>query len=207
MTGEDGPNTKVGRVIEAYDLDEMGSTLEAEWTGETGERTSLRDLADEFNEAVVAAAVRESASSSLDVEVSSTYEALRNGTGPEATRARRRLEREGVDVDELTADFVTHQAIHTYLTEDRGASLPSDEEGRVDRKIQTIEKLQGRLSAVSESAISSLANAGELDRDDYDVLVDVRAVCPHCGADAPVSELIRRGGCGCATDDAAADGD
>lgn len=207
MTAEDGPNTKVGRVIEAYDLDEMGATLEAEWTGETGERTSLRDLADEFNEAVVAAAVRETANSSLDVEVASTYEALQNGTGSEATRARRRLEREGVDVDSLTADFVTHQAIHTYLTEDRGASLPTDEEGRAERKIQTIEKLQGRLSAVSESAISSLANADELDRDDYDVLVDVRAVCPRCGADAPISELIRRGGCGCATDDGAADGD
>jgi len=207
MTGEDGPNTKVGRVIEAYDLDEMGATLEAAWTGETGERTSLRDLADEFNRAVLTAAVRETADSSLDVEISSTYEALQNGTGPEVTRARRRLERDGVDADELTGDFVTHQAIHTYLTEDRGASLPTDEEGRVDRKIQTIEKLQGRLSAVSESAISSLANAGELDRDDYDVLVDVRGVCPHCGADAPVSELIRQGGCGCATEDTAADGD
>jgi len=207
MTGEDGPNTKVGRVIEAYDLDEMGPTLEAAWTGETGERTSLRDLADEFNEAVLTAAVRETANPSLDVEIASTYEALRDGTGSEVTRARRRLERKGVDVDELTGDFVTHQAVHTYLTKDRGASLPTDEEGRAERKIQTIEKLQGRLSAVSESAVSSLANADELDRGDYDVLVDVRAVCPNCGADAPISELIRRGGCGCETGDAAADGD
>lgn len=207
MTGEDGPNTKVRRVIEAYDLDEMGPGLEAAWTGETGERTSLRDLADEFNEAVLAAAVRETAGSSLDVEVSSTYEALRDGTGSAVTRARRRLEREGMDVDELTADFVTHQAVHTYLTEDRGASLPADEADRAERKIETIEKLQGRLSAVSESAISSLANAGELDRGDYDVLVDVRAVCPRCGADAPVGDVIRRGGCGCAGGDSAADGD
>ena len=201
MTGEDGPNTKVGRVIEAYGLDGIGSRLEAEWTGETGERTSLRDLADEFNEAVLAAAVRGTAGSSLDVETSSTYEALRNGTGSEETRARRRLEREGVDADELTADFVTHQAVHTYLTEDRGASLPTDEADRAERKIETIEKLQGRLSAVTESAISSLASADELDRDDYDVLVDVRGVCPHCGADAPVVDLIRRGGCGCTGDD------
>jgi len=52
-----------------------------------------------------------------------------------------------------------------------------------DRKVETIEKLQGRVSAVAESAISSLANAGELDRGDYDVLVDVRAVCPNCGTD------------------------
>lgn len=200
---DDGPNTKVGRVIEEYALDGMGDRLEAAWTGRTGERTSLRDLADRFNEAVLEAAVREVGTSSLDIEASSTYDALRHGTGPETTRARRRLEREGVDVDELTADFVTHQAVHTYLTEIREASLPAADEGdRAERKIETIEKLEGRLSAVTESAISSLASADELDRDDYDVLIDVRAVCPHCGADAPVGDVIRRGGCGCTTDDA-----
>jgi hypothetical protein len=68
------------------------------------------------------------------------------------------------------------------------------------RKVETVEKLQGRMSAVAESALTALANAGELDRADYDVLIDVRAVCQNCGTDAPVSELIRQGGCGCASD-------
>jgi len=31
------------------------------------------------------------------------------------------------------------------------------------------------------------------------VLVDVRAVCPNCGTDAPVGELIRGGG-GCTSE-------
>ncbi|MUW15450.1 hypothetical protein GJ633_12995 [Halorubrum sp. CBA1125] len=198
----DRPNTKVARVIEEYELEGMGAQLEAAWTGESGERTSLRDLADEFNEAVLEAALRETGAAPLDFEVSGTYEAFKHGSGPDATRARRRLEREGVDVDDLASDFVTHQAIHTYLTEARGASLPEDDAGAADRKVETIEKLQGRVTAVTESAISSLATADELDRDDYDVLVDVRAVCPNCGADTSVSELIRRGGCGCAETDA-----
>lgn len=198
MTTEvSGTNTKVARVIEAYDLDGMGANLEAAWTGEAGERTSLRDLADEFNEAVLEAVLREASVSSLSVDVSSTYEALRGESRSEATRARRRLEREGIDVDELIGDFVTHQAIHTYLTQERDASLPAADGDMADRKAETIEKLQGRVSAVAESALSSLANADELDRGDYDVLVDVRAVCPNCGADTPVGELIRRGGCGC----------
>ncbi|PAU82929.1 hypothetical protein CK500_12435 [Halorubrum salipaludis] len=201
MTTEaSGTNTKVARVIREYGLDGMGATLEAAWTGESGERTSLRDLADEFNEAVLEAALREENVSSLNVDVSSTYEALRGDSGSSTTRARRRLEREGIDVDALTKDFVTHQAVHTYLTQEREASLPAADEDMADRKVETIEKLQGRLSAVAESAISSLANADELDRDDYDVLVDVRTVCPNCGADAPVGELIRRGGCGCSVE-------
>ncbi|MFC7323686.1 rod-determining factor RdfA [Halorubrum rutilum] len=198
MTTEtSGPNTKVARVIREYDLDDIGSTLEDAWTGEAGERTSLRDLADEFNEAVLEAALRDIDASPLSVEVSSMYKALRNGSKSSATRARRRLKREGIDVDKLTGDFVTHQAVYTYLTEVRGASLPAADEEMIDRKIDTIEKLQGRVSAVTESAISSLANAEELDCGDYDVLVDVRAVCPNCGTDTTVSELLRRGGCDC----------
>lgn len=192
-----GRKTKVARVIKEYDLEGMGVRLEAAWTGETGERTSLRDLADEFNEAVLEAALRKAGVSPLNLEVSGTHEALRNGSGPEATRAQRRLEREGVDPDALADDFVTHQAIHTYLTKDRKASLPDDEGDPVERKIETIEKLQGRFAAVTESAVSSLASADELDGDEYDVLVDIRIVCPACGSDHPVGELLREGGCGC----------
>jgi len=198
MTTEaSGKNTKVARVIREYGLDGMGANLEAEWTGEAGERTSLRDLADKFNEAVLEAALREASISSLNVDVPSTYEALRGESGASVTRARRRLEREGVDADELTEDFVTHQAIHTYLTQERKVSLPSGDDDMAERKVEIIEKLQGRVSAVAMSAISSLANSDELDRSDYDVLVDVRAVCPSCGSDTPVGDLIRRGGCSC----------
>jgi hypothetical protein len=199
-TAASGANTKVARVIRAYDLDGMGANLEAAWTGASGERTSLRDLADEFNEAVLRAALGEAGVSSLSVDVSSTYEAVRGDSGSSATRARRRLEREGVDVDAVTDDFVTHQAIHTYLTQEREASLPDASADIAERKVETVEKLQGRVSAVAESALTALANADELDRADYDVLVDVRAVCPNCGTDAPVGELIRRGGCGCTSD-------
>ena len=96
-----------------------------------------------------------------------------------------------MDIDELTKDFVTHQAIHTYLTQEREASLPAADGDLADKKLETIEKLQGRLSVVVESALSSLTNAGELDRDDYNILVDVRAICPSCGTDMTVGELIR----------------
>lgn len=206
MTAESGGvNTKVARVIEAYDLDGMGANLEAAWTGKAGTRTSLRDLANEFNEAVLEAALREASISVVSVDVSSTYNALQSESGSEANRARRRLERQEIDIDELTKDFVTHQAIHTYLTQEREASLPAADGDLADKKLETIEKLQGRLSVVVESALSSLTNAGELDRDDYDILVDIRAICPSCGTDMPVAELIRHGSC--TTDSGSTDND
>jgi hypothetical protein len=192
--------TKVARVIDEYGLDGKGAEFEAAWTRESGDRTSLRDLADELNEAALEAALREAGVSTLDFEVTGTYESLQDGAGPATTRARRRLERNGVDPDAIARDFVTHQAIHTYLTKERGASLPEDDGDTVAQRVDTIEKLQGRLNAVTESAISELATAAELDRDDYDVLVDVRAVCPNCGSDHVVGTLLREGSCDCTAD-------
>lgn len=198
--GTTGHRTKVARVIDEYGLDGKGAEFEAAWTRESGQRTSLRDLADELNEAALEAALREAGVSTLGFEVTGTYESLQAGSGPDATRARRRLEREGVDPDAIARDFVTHQAIHTYLTKERGASLPEDDGDPVSRRVDTIEKLEGRVTAVTESAVSELASAAELDRDDYDVLVDVRAVCPNCGSDHVVGTLLRNGGCDCTAD-------
>jgi len=189
--------TKVARVIDEYGLSGIGEQLEVAWTGETGERTSLRDLADEFNEAVLESALQDAGSTPMEFEVSGTYKAIFDSSEADATRARRRLEREGIDVDVLESDFVSHQAIHTYLKRDREASLPDDDRDRRERKLESIEKLQARLTAVTESALSSLVAANELDRDDYDVLVDVRTVCPECGADRPISDLLRKGKCTC----------
>jgi hypothetical protein len=187
----------VARVIDKYDLAQMGSRLEAAWTGETGERTSLRDLADEFNETILTVALRDAGGAPMVLEVSGAYETLSSGTEADATRARRRLERKGINVDAVESDFVTHQAIHTYLKRDRDASLPTDDGDRRKRKIESIEKLQGRLTAVTESALSSLAATDDLNGNDFNVIVNVRAVCPECEVDRSVSEFLREGGCNC----------
>lgn len=192
-----GRRTKVARIIDEYELTGMGARLEAAWTGESGNRQSLRDLADEFNEAVVESSLRDVESAPMEFEVSGTYRALSDESNADTTRARRRLEREGVDVDELESNFVTHQAIHTYLKRDRDATLPEKTRNPREQKVESIEKLQGRLTAVTESALSSLAASGELDRDEYEVLVDVRTVCLDCGAGQPVSDLLQQGGCEC----------
>ncbi len=197
MSESNNRQTKVVRVMDEYDLTGMGPRLEAAWTGESGERTSLRDLADEFNETVLEEALREAGNSPLGFEVSGTYETLSSNSDADATRVRRRLKRKGVDVDKVESDFVTHQAIHTYLRKNREASLPEEDGDRREQKIKSIEKLRSRLTAVAESAFSSLAAADELNHDDYDVLTNIQAVCPDCGADHPVGELVQQGGCDC----------
>lgn len=200
MSNQDSERpTKVARVIEEYDLENMGAQIEVAWTGENGERTSLRSLADEFNQAVLRAALREAGVSPMNFEISGTYKALKQGSGSEKTRAERRLKREGIESDTLMKSFVSHQAIHTYLKKDRKASLPKNKTNPVEGKVQAIEKLQGRVTAVTESAITSLASASHLDNNDYDVIVDIRIVCSDCGSDYTIGELFHGGGCQCSS--------
>ncbi|MFC6770752.1 rod-determining factor RdfA, partial [Halorubrum pallidum] len=145
------------------------------------------------------AAMRDAGSSAVESDVASAYAALTDEETGSADRMRKRrdLEQAGIDVDAVLDDFVTHQAVHTYLTSYREAELPDRSEGRVDRKLETLERLQGRTAAVTESTVESLVEAGELTDHDYELLIDVRAICPDCGSDYAVSDLLRSGGCDC----------
>ncbi|MDS0474856.1 rod-determining factor RdfA [Natrinema sp. 1APR25-10V2] len=195
-----GRRTKVERVIDEYGLEEWGDRLEAEWTGDGTDRTSLRDLATQFNQAVLRAAVRDAGESVLDTDIESLYRTLADDdvSRSDAVRKRRELERSGVDIDAVRSDFVTHQTIYTYLTNVRDASLPEeDTEGRVDRKKETVQRLAGRTQVVTESTLSELSNAGEITDRNYEVFVDVRTICGNCGADYPIAELLDQGGCDC----------
>lgn len=198
---EDGPrpNTKVARVIDEYDLDGMGERLEARWTGEGGERTSLRDLAGEFNRAVLEATVSDAGGTAISGDIETTYRTLTDDDVPQADRMRKRreLEQDGIDVSALQGNFVTHQAIHTYLTKHREAELPDRSADRVERKVETLERLQGRTSVVAESTLDGLINTGDLTDREYEVFVDVQVVCSECGTGYSVGDLIRQGGCTC----------
>ncbi|WP_175607218.1 rod-determining factor RdfA [Natrinema saccharevitans] len=201
-----GRRTKVERVMDQYDLEEWGERLEAEWIGDGTDRTSLRDLATEFNEAVLRAAVREAGGSALDTDIESLYRTLTDDDAPrsDAVRRRRELERAGVDVDAVESNFVTHQTIYSYLTDVRDASLPEeDTEDRIERKKETVQRLAGRTQVITESTLEELGNADEITDREYEVFVDVRAICGNCGADYGIAELLDRGGCDCDAPDAA----
>jgi len=195
--------TKVERVIEEYDLEGWGERLEVEWLGEGAERTSLRDLARKFNRAVLRSALAEAGESTVASDVESSHRTLTDDDVSRADRVRKRreLERAGVDVDRVLGDFVTHQAIHTYLTNVREAELERDDGDRTQRKKETVQRLVSRTQVVTESTIDELVNAGELTDREYETLVSVRVVCEDCGRDYAVDELIDAGGCDCEVED------
>ena len=197
MAGRDGPGrrSKVARLIDEYDLEGLGAELERQWTAPGSDRSSLRELASVVNRRVLAARLREAGGRPLDGEVATLYRLLADPDAGAAdrTRARRRLEREGIDVEALTDEFVSYQAVRTYLTSHRGVSYeaeptPADE---------TIARLQGRLEAVTADKLADGRERGDLALGDHDVTVAVSVACRDCGRQLDVGTLLAEGGCDC----------
>lgn len=195
-------NSKVGRVIEAYGLTGLGAELEARWTGEDGPRKSLRELAAEFNRRVLRVAMTEAGLSPLETEVESKYRALTDDDTSSGvrTQVRRDLERKGVDIDTVESDFVTHQAIHTYLTKYRKAQFETDSD-RLETARETIMRLKRRTLVVVEDALERLRTHGYIGTGELNVVVDVRVTCVDCETQWSIRSLLDDGGCECDSED------
>lgn len=200
-----GRPSKVARLIDEYELADLGAELERLWTADD-DRMSLRDLADYFNRRLLQRAMADAGVQALGGESENTYRLLTDDdvSTADRTRIRRRLEREGVDVSELENDFVSYQAIRTYLQNYRDAEY-SRQAPKIERTVETVEQLRGRTISVTESRLDRLREAEQLTLGEFRTLVDVRVVCEDCGNQYDVIELLERGGCECESSDTKAD--
>ena len=197
----DRPSSKVARLIDEYDLGEsFGDELERLWTAEGDERRSLRDLAALFNRRLLDSVLTAAGESTVSGEVENLYRLLTadDVSSGMRTEARAQLERDGVDVDGLERDFVTYQAIRSYLTEYRDATYeePSDRE-QVESVVDTIQRLRSRLRSITEGSLDRLRLTDRLTLGTFRLFVDVDVLCEDCGAQYGVAELLERGGCDC----------
>lgn len=195
-------NSKVARLIEEYDMTECVDELEHRWLGKGGDRESLRNLADWFNQRLIGISMERAGVEVIDGEVENLYQLL---TGDDVsikarTQGETRLSRDGIDVESLRDDFVSHQAMHTYLTKFRGVTHPKGEEttsDTVENRRDSIQKLRNRLVVVSEQNLESLRRVGGLDIGSVDVTVGVTVHCKDCEKSFDITELFDEGGCDC----------
>lgn len=199
--GSRGRTLKLARVTAEYGLDDLDEDLAARWTGDGVERYSLRELEAYVNQRVLRAAMQEAGIDPLSGEVENIYELLSDDETSEGVRieARKRLERAGIDVEDLQKDFVSHQSIHTYLKRHLDVSYERSEtpEERLDKATETILSLRNRTEAVTEGTLGTLRNAGTMSLDGFEVFVDINVACDQCGRYYEVDELLERGGCEC----------
>ena len=198
-TGATGRRGKVARVIDEYDLAALGDELVAHWTAEK-DRMSLRELADYFNKQLLTDQLDSRQVSTLAGEVDNLYELLTGDSVTSGTRIQteNRLQEYGIDIEALRSDFVTRQAIHTYLTKQREAEYETpDAEAIVDRRLGELQRLESRQRAVTEKTLSTLSNSDRLSLGEFQVLVSTQVQCADCGRQFEVSDLLQRGACDC----------
>lgn len=195
-----GPRGKVSRLIEQDGLDGTGDYLVERWTAGDGEsRMGLRALAREFNRRLLEARLAAADVDPIEGTAESYYEAL---AGEEAssgvrTEVRRRLERAGLDVGALEADFVSRQAVHTYLTSTRGVTREPEPSVSPESVRGTLERLRERVRNVTAGRLGRLRDAGALALGDARVVVSVEVYCTDCGTQRSLSDLLAAGGCDC----------
>lgn len=190
--------SKVSRLIARYGLDEMPRRLERYWQGDGVERHSLRELATLFNERLTRAVMEDAGSSPLDGEASNLYGLLTSegASSGDRIRAERRLEREGVDIEALRESFVSHQAIHTYLTSVREQEYEGVETD-VEQRVEAVQRLISRTQSVSADTVEALDRTDEIEIGEFDVAANVRVTCRDCNNRYEISSLLHQGGCEC----------
>lgn len=196
-----GPRGKVERLLEEYGLEEFGDYLVDRWTTEEpGERLSLRALARELNVQLVESRLAEVNVESVEGIAESYYESLSGDdvSSGVQTEVRRSLEQTGIDIDTLEGDFVSRQAIHTYLTKTRGANQSEQDSTITESAVQkTIDRLRERMRQVTTSRLERLRSATKLTLGEFRVIIDVQVYCRDCGTQQSISELIAAKGCDC----------
>lgn len=197
----DAPNEdyKVGRVLAKYELAELHRRLAELWLGDEDEATSLRDLAEKINVTLVREAMDRADLDPLEGEAENAFRLLTDDvSGGVRTQQRNRLGRAGVDVEQLEGDFVTHQAVHTYLTKGLGISKASGgERDPIEKRKERIQRLRSRMVAVTEQSLTELRKADDITLGEFDTLIDVRVYCQDCETQFYVADLLDEGGCDC----------
>jgi len=193
-------NSKVVRVIAKYDLGGMDDRLERLWTGTGDQRHSLRELADLLNREILGAAMQDAGLQPLAGEVENLYRLLTDDdvSSGQLTEAEARLERNGIDPDRLRKNFVSHQAVHTYLTNYRDVDPPNtDAPAQPDAVVDTVQSTAGRLESITRGGLKRLVDAEDLDIGSFDVVVSTQVYCQDCETQYEITELVERGGCDC----------
>ncbi len=195
--------SKLSRLIDHYSFEELGNRLEDYWLAGSDDRYSLRELAEYVNHELLRTVMRNAGMDPLDGEVENTYRLLTADDVSTGTRTqtRRRLQRAGINTEALEADFVSRQAVHTYLTKDRGVSYTPSNENPVTKEATTIQGFKRRLKATVQSKLDRLRTANEVTLGEFEVLVDMRVLCKDCGAQYQIGDFLEARTCECSHDD------
>nr|WP_176705332.1 rod-determining factor RdfA [Halobacterium sp. GN101] len=198
MTSEETqPCCKIVRVADDYDISEIDAKLiERRDHGD-----SLRDLATYLNKQILSESLN-TGTREVVGDADSIYNVLR---GNDVNRSRQvelrsKLDRNGIDVEAVERDFVSHQTVRNHLHDCKAIDTGRKSTVDVDDAQKTIEWAQARSEGVIEQTIERLRNAGNVSDTPAEITLSVRVGCSACGRTYRIEEFLEQRGCDCQTD-------
>lgn len=193
---------KVNRVMRKYGLEHLGDEMVSLWTSTGEDRLTLRELEAWFNKKVTAKAISKSEFEIDLVEpyAEQVYGVLRGDDDTVETDRevlKGELKQKGVKVDDLMEDFVSYQAVNTWLKKSKGAEPPEKDtsQEREAKMIARVRKLRSRCEKVGVDSIELLRKMGDVTTAPVDVDVRFTVTCKECKFPMPITEFISKGGC------------
>ena len=200
---------KIGRAIDRYDLDGLNGELQHR---RDVADASLRTLAEYINERILETALAEVETDLTDVAygavsaddaLSAVYETLTSDTAlaDREARVRKRFEQNGIDIEEIESDWVTHPTVRSHLNDCLQIDTARTTKITAESARNTIEWARTRCARVVEQTISRLVSAGIVSIRDIEVAVTIQITCSDCGSTYRFGELLEYGSCACSADE------
>lgn len=189
---------KVKRVAEEYHLEGVTDELEHRWAATGEEHQSLRELADFVNKQMLESEIDRTSDFPQAQDVEHIYNVLQsdNVSPGRLQELKRNLDRRGIDIDKLTSDFVSHQAVHSYLRDYQGVEYEASEQ-TIEDDLEIVQRVRGRLIAVIESIIDKNQSKEDFDASEYGVYIDIRIQCEECQRSMTLVNYFKNRGCDC----------
>lgn len=186
---------KIGRNIDKYGLQELNAAVQRR---REEEQLSLRDLAFFVNTRIVAAAI-DASDAAVAGDATAVYTALTGDDVAPERRAsvRNQLSDVGIDVEELTEDFVSYQAVRYHLQNCLEMDTGRHGIETIDEGQAVVSKTRERDRRVIERTLNRLQRVGAIDAGSLDVTLSLLVTCTECGESHDIDAFLDREGCGC----------
>jgi len=191
------PCCKIARVADDYNISEIDAKLiERREQGD-----SLRDLATYLNKRILSESLN-TGTREVVGDADSIYKVLK---GNDVNRSRQvelrsKLERNGIDIEAVERDFVSHQTVRNHLHDCKAIDTGRKSTVDIDGAKKTIEWAQARSEGVIEQTLKRLRNAGNVADTPTEVTQSVRVGCSVCGQTYRIEDFLEQRGCDCQTD-------
>ncbi|SNZ12318.1 hypothetical protein SAMN06269185_1610 [Natronoarchaeum philippinense] len=180
---------KVDRVRDEYDLYNLDERLCHRYeTGDVG----VRRLETWINQQLLRRAMERAGMTVLDGEEENYHRLLTDDEVMDSAQDKAKLELRdaGVDVEQVTSDFVSYRTVLKHLKSCLNADTSRDYSPDPERDLQQIKKMRTRFANVIEGSLERLAREGEVEIDEPSASVQLKVRCGNCNRRHDVLDLL-----------------